>query len=1122
MRRALFVLLSLCGCYEGHLEQGLTLTCTADRHCPVDHRCQWGRCAVETSLAAGTVTPRFARASTTVVAAFDASTLSVPPTVYVADTLGNTLGRFNAGAAGFEWVSPPELDAGVVAAVVLADVTSGGRVSLGHLVGHVTLDYVAPLVSSTAPVITPAADNPLSAPVALGGGSTLAVSTSADEPLADGGRAWLASCVDGGVGAELAEEVRGPSLRTFRGQLDDGGVQPQGCYLVMVALRDLAGNTTVQPVGELVVDTLPPEPPLPGDRRIVYRREPEARSFTVRVSDGGLEPGNFLVVTRLNGTQVLGVLSPDGGDTVALMLDDATDLKAVMVAAADPAGNRSTAVLVTDVEWVGSGRLSRGAGLELIGRSADTQALRQAGEEGQTPPPLDLDAGELVVRPSASWRTIVSNGSLQTAPSQRYAAFACDEERRTCLLFGGQRSSGAILNETWRWDGDGWREVNVDRAGVPRPRFDAAMAYDAQRQRYVLVGGEGQQGEVFDEVWEWSEAAGRWSKSSEPFVTGVKEHAMTYDFARRRVQLFGGVGGGPGVEILGLWERDAQEQWVRRALTQRPRQRHAMVYDRRALQTLVIGGTEVAAEALLAFASRDGAALTVAAGPDRAAHGAAYDPVSGRVFVVRGYRKGDMQQHALPSCMVWPGDGGPWSDAALDCGNFGWDAGEAWAVASVQSDGLVVHGATDIESAASSLLLPLDGGTRQRRANARQNPLARRGHTLTPLGDDDERLVLIAGSGAGSTVLDDASMLESGGWRGIRADAVLQPVEMHAAVPAQLGVRVFGRLPDGGNFGAQFRAGADPAWINLPNWGLPRTEHAATARNDGAFTFGGVVLEPDGGSRVEGALQRHAAVGPWVDVPVGVSPAPRRSASLNTLGDQRLILFGGSSHPTDSEPLGDTWVFSSTGWAQLAGAGPPARFGHATAVERDGGLVLFGGRVENGVDNETWQLSGDVWSRVPIADPEGDSEPSGRLHHAMAAARSVLLFGGGVVAREPFNDTWELQRHSAAQLVRIGLDQIASPGARLLRVKANVRARSPDAGTTASLWHDGAFRELPQLDGGVDELVVDFDDADVLRRMSLGSDIGIVVRPRAQYPAQPEVRVGPTRVELHYRLQEIP
>jgi hypothetical protein len=70
-------------------------------------------------------------------------------------------------------------------------------------------------------------------------------------------------------------------------------------------------------------------------------------------------------------------------------------------------------------------------------------------------------------------------------PAPRNAsAIAYDSNRSRTLLFGGDAQG--VQGDTWEWDGSYWTQM--DDIG-PGPLLGAAMAFDSARSRAVLFGG---------------------------------------------------------------------------------------------------------------------------------------------------------------------------------------------------------------------------------------------------------------------------------------------------------------------------------------------------------------------------------------------------------------------------------------------------------------------------------------------------------------------------------------------------------------------------------------------------------------------------------------------------------
>ncbi|MEZ5966956.1 MAG: kelch repeat-containing protein [Planctomycetota bacterium] len=116
-----------------------------------------------------------------------------------------------------------------------------------------------------------------------------------------------------------------------------------------------------------------------------------------------------------------------------------------------------------------------------------------------------------------------------TGPGPRgLAGLAYDQARDRVVLFGGDRTffGQANLNDTWEWDGVRWTQLAPPSS--PAPRHGLAMAYDAGRQRVVLVGGVGVANQWFDDTYEWDPAAATWI--SGPRLPGQTfSHTMAYD-----------------------------------------------------------------------------------------------------------------------------------------------------------------------------------------------------------------------------------------------------------------------------------------------------------------------------------------------------------------------------------------------------------------------------------------------------------------------------------------------------------------------------------------------------------------------------------------------------------------
>eukprot|EP00929_Paragymnodinium_shiwhaense_P018853 TRINITY_DN13042_c0_g3_i1.p1 TRINITY_DN13042_c0_g3~~TRINITY_DN13042_c0_g3_i1.p1 ORF type:complete len:858 (-),score=93.15 TRINITY_DN13042_c0_g3_i1:85-2658(-) len=154
--------------------------------------------------------------------------------------------------------------------------------------------------------------------------------------------------------------------------------------------------------------------------------------------------------------------------------------------------------------------------------------------------------------------------------------------------------------------------------------------------------------------------------------------------------------------------------------------------------------------------------------------------------------------------------------------------------------------------------------------------------------------------------------------------------------------------------------------------------------------------------------------GTWTQVPEGTGPAGRVYHAMASVGDDKVLLFGGHGDGI----LEDTWLFSMgsgtpgawmTVWANTLN--PEARYGHAMARIGPDKVLLFGGGTST-PDHElqdTWLFAIDRgWTELPL-----EKKPSKRLYHGMASLGQdeVLLFGGLHWGKWMVEETWLFTMH---------------------------------------------------------------------------------------------------------------
>ncbi|MEO7732415.1 MAG: kelch repeat-containing protein, partial [Kofleriaceae bacterium] len=166
-------------------------------------------------------------------------------------------------------------------------------------------------------------------------------------------------------------------------------------------------------------------------------------------------------------------------------------------------------------------------------------------------------------------------------------AMAYDAARDRTVMVGDILADGTL--DQWQWDGTTW--TSLAPASRPPGRFSTALAYDAERQKVVMFGGTGRPG-LFGDTWEWDGTS--WidrSPASGPVPAPRVLHTLTYDPVRRRVVLFGGQAGTSSLNDV--WEWDGTS-WTTSLLVSPPlpREGHAMVYDAAHGDLVMFGGDD--------------------------------------------------------------------------------------------------------------------------------------------------------------------------------------------------------------------------------------------------------------------------------------------------------------------------------------------------------------------------------------------------------------------------------------------------------------------------------------------------------------------------------------------------
>lgn len=565
----------------------------------------------------------------------------------------------------------------------------------------------------------------------------------------------------------------------------------------------------------------------------------------------------------------------------------------------------------------------------------------------------------------ASWQP----RTLEAAeyPERKNAGLALDSAGGRAFVFGGTWSGypvagGAhvvrVLGDTQRWDGASW--TTVATASSPVARGGHAMAYDPVHGEAVIFGGS-DNNTPFDDTWTFDGTA--WSQRAigAPHPSARINVRMAFDEQRQRLVLFGGQGvaaNGSAVNLNDTWEWDGAS-WADvtgTAPAPEGRGHHAMHYDPLRQRVMLTGGARhfsplPAGSALDDQWDFDGTrwARVEPAGakpPPRCAASLAFDTRRNVMVLYGGFDAYDLAD-------VWEWNGERWTErSTLPVPRTDFAFAQAGPAGTAVLFGGYLTGGQQYLADTSRY----ENGAWVRVTGAA--PPARSSAALAMHGDD---AVLLGGRSA-TNLLADMWTLKKGEHDWQKVTVPLPPARRYAAMafdPARGVTLLFGGRGPSDTLGDTWQwDGA--AWTQLQPEASPPARSLAALRFDPVrrqlVLLGGV-------DAARQALTDAWAFDGTAWSPVsGLSAAPSGRTHSATAFDAfgRLLSWGGREGDT---VLGDSSVFERGEWVQVPG-GPSPRF-DAAWLDLGGRFVtVFGARTDF---STYWEDSADVWELGPAS-----------------------------------------------------------------------------------------------------------------------------------------------------------
>ncbi len=164
----------------------------------------------------------------------------------------------------------------------------------------------------------------------------------------------------------------------------------------------------------------------------------------------------------------------------------------------------------------------------------------------------------------------------------------------------------------------------------------------------------------------------------------------------------------------------------------------------------------------------------------------------------------------------------------------------------------------------------------------------------------------------------------------------------------------------------------------------------------------------------------------WTQVPIADPPKGRWTHGITyDTTAERLLMFGGECECQTKR--NDLFAFRNGEWTTIYTdgntLGPSQRMNIQNAFVHSpnlGQTLLFGGRSENGLLDDTWLLQGNLWQNIP----PGAVNPSARDAHAIAPYHDLFVMWGGttkdnsVALFSPSAGSWETRTYTITPALR--------------------------------------------------------------------------------------------------------
>lgn len=202
------------------------------------------------------------------------------------------------------------------------------------------------------------------------------------------------------------------------------------------------------------------------------------------------------------------------------------------------------------------------------------------------------------------------NMSPSISPSPRYSDLTYDSTNDRVILFGGSSESIFVngtfkylfANDTWSYDYNTNTWTNMSPTIHPSSRLDHRLSYDSDTNNIVLFGGHiyisASLEYYLNDTWIYNYNTNKWINVTTSSIPHWRMgHSMSYNLKIKRTVLFGGSFSFNGLHYLNdTWIYDCNANiWLNITPSTSPEIRayHVMIYDQKRNQNVLYGGTYI-------------------------------------------------------------------------------------------------------------------------------------------------------------------------------------------------------------------------------------------------------------------------------------------------------------------------------------------------------------------------------------------------------------------------------------------------------------------------------------------------------------------------------------------------